>query len=346
MRWVLIWAMLCLPAAAEAFDLDQLRSDCRDEAGEHRPDLQAAYCIVLAEKTMDRAEAARVTIEAARETANAGMPVAAAALLEDLLADQPGLAEGWKMRGLVAMAVRDMENGIRAFSRWIEIEPGNPEGYAHRAAIHLVQEDFEAALEDFSNALAIDPRNEKALAGRAALYHDLEEYGKALSDYNYLIDLYPNNARYYLLRGHSNQGAEKFRAAFNDYQKSIDLDEDNPEALASLGTMVLAIDRHDRELNELAKELLRDSTRLDPDDGTAQLHLGRAEARLGNVDAAMNAFRRAADIEPLMLLMYKGSLHGRGFGPGDVDECPDERIWPAMRECIAKGCGFMESLEE
>jgi tetratricopeptide (TPR) repeat protein len=86
-----------------------------------------------------------------------GGPQAALPLLNKLVEDYPGYAEGWNQRATLYFIVGDFDASIADCARVLELEPRHFGALTGRAQMYLLQGKRPLALRDMATALAIHP---------------------------------------------------------------------------------------------------------------------------------------------------------------------------------------------
>lgn len=93
-----------------------------------------------------------------------GDPVEAIALLDRLVEDYPGYAEGWNQRATMYYLVGDFEASLADCAKVLELEPRHFGALSGRALMYLQQGKRALALKDMAAALEIHPfLNEREL---------------------------------------------------------------------------------------------------------------------------------------------------------------------------------------
>lgn len=327
-----------------ALDQDLLLKDCRNDDGRHTIQVQAAYCRLLAGSAEDEVVRIEATVTLARLLQNQYDPYGGIDLLDRLLIEHPDDLSALRMKGAIHNSLREFDEALHAFDRMVEINPGDHEALYLRGGAHSLRRDYESAIHDFNRLLAMEPESVMALSGRAAALSDSGEHEKALLDYDAVIRLDPGNHHHYAGRGATRLEAGR-SGGIDDLLKSIELNDDNPNAYAKLGEVALSVRDEDPENDQVAHELLTHAAELNPHDGTTQMHLGRAEARLGNTDAAVRAFGKCIELIPELLIVFKAALASRGYYEGEINDDPDDEFWLRLRDGLENHCEFMEPFE-
>jgi tetratricopeptide (TPR) repeat protein len=155
---------------------------------------------------------------------------------------------------------------------------------------------YKIALDPIDRAFAkgesVDPIHARAYANLGAIYIRQQSWQQAADAYGKAVSLDPQSADAHYNLGFVAFSTNRFDAAESEYRKALAIDQSLPLAYLHLG--VIAWRRGDAAA---AAKMLRDGLpRLqDAANRTVALRiLGRAELKLGNVDAAAAAFRENA----------------------------------------------------
>ena len=160
-------------------------------------------------------------------------------------------------------SLEDYENGLKDYSKVIELEPDDPYNFEFRADCYIVLEDYDNALidlsnaidvssaeekarfftlradfykkfldnskkslEDYDNAISLFPESTWALNNKATLLDDLERYDEALEIYSHIIEIDSSYWRAYYNRAEIYYTLEDYEKAIYFYEKSLKIEED------------------------------------------------------------------------------------------------------------------------
>jgi tetratricopeptide (TPR) repeat protein len=223
---------------------------------------------------------------------------------------------------------RDYPAAEREFRKAIELDPAKANTLANLGKTLLLQNKLDEAIVVLREATGLKPDLDfahnnlgNALANQGKLDEAIAEYRKAaqikpdiagyrinlgaalaargkseeaVREYHEAIRLEPNyaDAHYILGQALSKQG--KLDKAIGEYRTAIRLKPDNAQAYCNLGA-ILCDAKRDYPAAEAA---FREAIRLKPDLANAHGNLGEALKNQGNVEEALNSFRRAAALSP------------------------------------------------
>ncbi len=225
-----------------------------------------------------------------------------------------------------------------------EAEGLNPDSARVRLAAGLINEtagQYEKALEDYRRVQDLEPNNVDALLGIAKVYDKVDMPEKAVEAYNRAIDLDPGyywpyelQGVFFYRRGRYPEAAEQFRKVieratgmFQPYSnlgatlmdlgkydegeqvltQSLKLRKTAP-ALNNLGA-IRAYQRRDSE----AVEYFEQAVAMDPSDYVNVENLADCYRRLGRLQAAKSAYRKAMNLALEALVENPSQGYARGF---------------------------------
>ena len=94
-------------------------------------------------------------------------------------------------RATAAMAGHDMKTAEALLDSIVALEPGWAEGWNKRAMLRFNGDNIDGAMSDLEHVLKIEPRHFVALAGLGAILHKSGLDKRALDAYRRALDLYP-----------------------------------------------------------------------------------------------------------------------------------------------------------
>jgi tetratricopeptide (TPR) repeat protein len=94
--------------------------------------------------------------------------------------------------GGAAMNRGDARTAMRNFDQVIAIDPGFAEGWNRRATLNYLIGAYDASLADIEKTLALEPRHFGALSGRGLVYSQLEEWDFALQSFEAALKVHPS----------------------------------------------------------------------------------------------------------------------------------------------------------
>ncbi|MCP3981256.1 MAG: tetratricopeptide repeat protein [bacterium] len=273
----------------------------------------------LAQATDDlrgRIETAREALDAGGDGAHGrlgmlydayGFHDAAAACYRNAGALDPGAARWPYYLGHLLRARGAAEDARDRFRRVLELEPDYVPARIVLGRLTLAAGNRDGAAEQFERAAAVDERHAAALAGLGAVAAARGDHAEAVRHYEAARQLAP--------------GATSLNYPLGLAYRGLGQDERARELLGRRGEIpVPLVDPYLGEMRALRTGMLAHHTRgtalaaegrdaealvefrraveADPQEPSAHLNVGHAEARLGNLDAARAAFEEALRLDP------------------------------------------------
>ena len=149
----------------------------------------------------------------------------------------PNSAYCYFHRGLVQIALNNMEVGIADLTRAVELDP-KPQGFIKRGEVYASVEKFELALADFTKALEIDNDQSMARYRRGIVYVSLGREKEAMSDFTHLIDAGTKSADLFRRRGLLYRKQKDWRGAKADFESTVQLEPDQAWAVNDLAWLL------------------------------------------------------------------------------------------------------------
>lgn len=169
-----------------------------------------------------------------------------------------------------------------------KVEPGTV--HLQKAWSYQAGGMLDWALQEFERALAENPSLVKAHLGIGEIYEVRGDYNRAAEAYEGARRIAPRNFDATYKLGLMYQLLDRVEDAVGLYQQALAIEPESPEAHLNLATAYL-------QLNQagLALPYAQRATELDPDSRPAFVNLGAIQMALGEYDAAIDAYRGAAD---------------------------------------------------
>jgi len=287
----------------------------------------------------------RDLIEKGLRAHQAGRLAEARAVYEQVLALQPRHPDALHLTGVVALQAGDASSALAFIRKAIEVQPRNAAFHGNLGQVYLELSQVAEAHDAFRKASRLDPGNPHfavsaanclALQGRLAeaerqlrrvtqthpgfafawlnLGNAIQEQGRAeeaIEPYRRSLQLEPGSPDALNSLGRSLHSLERFAEAEQAYRQSLSLQPDSIVARCNLASVLI-----DRGRFEEAESVCRPAARIDdPRAGELSMMLGSALAHQGRFTAALDAFRRAADLgprDPRAQWAYGFAVHATG----------------------------------
>jgi len=206
-------------------------------------------------------------------------------------------AHGYSVLGEIYLAKNQDEDGMRCWTKALQIDPNDFTTLINIAVYHLARNEFPAALPWVDHALKIDPSSARAhhlravaLEGTDDLKGAIDEYELAAKDEKYPIVM----QRFYLQYGKALRDYGLYVQAAQTLEKYVLLQQDDYEGHYELAYAYQIIgEQQDNSKAMLgAIDQYKMCTRLKPDFAQAYFGLSNTLRHLGRNDEADEAFNK------------------------------------------------------
>ena len=181
-----------------------------------------------------------------------------------------------------------LDEAIEKYEQILKLDPGLAPAYNNLGMLYFQQEDFPRAVRVLEEGLRRDPSMTSSVTLLGLSYFHTGEFKKARVRLEQAFRRHPadTEAQLYLGRSLFNLGEREKAVAI--LQKLVQRDPSNQAALYSLGRMYIA----------LARDTLTQMKALGKDSYFANLLDGETMEGLHNLPGALEAYRRAAALNP------------------------------------------------
>jgi predicted CXXCH cytochrome family protein len=177
--------------------------------------------------------------------------------------------------------------------RFLHFNEDQPSGALQFGVFHLDRGDVSGALSRFERALKWDPNSAPLYHAQAVALSVQGKSAEAVEALQTACRLAPNDAEYRFKLGLALNEIGKLPEARNALEQAVKIDPQFSQAWYNLGLALSALNQPDAAVQSLARaESLNDRS--------AQIPYARATilARMGRLEEARNAARRALEIQP------------------------------------------------
>jgi serine/threonine protein kinase/tetratricopeptide (TPR) repeat protein len=256
---------------------------------------------------------------------------------------QPANDSAHRWLGRCHLRRGDRESAITCLKKAIALRPGYWENYNRLGICYYTFGRYRDAAEQFRRVIMIQPDNNLGYSTLGGIYILLGLYEDAISMHQRAIAIYPNAASYTNLGTcHFHMG--RFDEAIAAYKAAVEMDPREDIYHRNLGDAYLRVERAEEAKEEYARsrELIKDRLAVSPDNAELLGRLAVCQAKLGQVDEAIESIDRATAIEQRnTTLMYQKAvvyaLAGRaeeavehlrealssGYSPSEAERDPD-----------------------
>ena len=132
---------------------------------------------------------------------------------------RPNFAYAYNNRGVLKVAMKDIQGAMDDYARALELNPRYSDVYYNRGNLKYMLSDNEGALDDYNKAIELNPKDSEAFNNRGVVKKRMNFNVGALSDYSQAIALNPKDSIAY-----ANRGRLK-KLYFDNEGAAIDLDQ-------------------------------------------------------------------------------------------------------------------------
>jgi tetratricopeptide (TPR) repeat protein len=213
--------------------------------------------------------------------------------LSSVVNQNPSDASGYNVRGTALGRAGRYDQALADFNRAIEINPGFYQAYSNRALVQRKLNQNGQALADYNRSIELNPSYNEAYVGRGNLYRSQGQIDLALADFSKGIELEPTDPKAYNNRALIYQGQGRHDDAIADFTASMTYAPNAPAPHLGRGLSYLATADYKAALDDFNIVVRRDK-----DNYQGWTNQGLALEKLGERDAAHNAFARAQTLNP------------------------------------------------
>jgi len=216
-----------------------------------------------------------------------------AALLAALVA-WPALAQvNFSNQGAKAYVARQDWHGLLAYATaWTRSEPRSAIAWYYLGTAHFTAGANENAIGPLERATALDPRLKPAWQGLGHANERLGRFAEAARAFQRCLDLSPSAIDYWnAVSAHLNAGNPQQARAILERERQAPANTGDGAEWFNIGVAFDAL--HDAQN---AKAAYQRAVQLNPQIGAAWNNLGVIEQNSGNVDQALQDYRKAASL--------------------------------------------------
>ncbi len=235
------------------------------------------------------AQVIRARLMVARGDVDGGL-----ALVDQLLAREPRLYEGWHLKGQILAGVRrDETAATEAFRTALSIETAHLPSHMALFSLAMGRNDLAAAKAQVAALRESLPSHPQGLFAEAQIAFAEKDDKKLRENVQILLRGAPQHVGILQLAGAMEGRAGALVVAESHFAKALQIDPELPYARRNLARVYLLLGRTNRALETIHPRL-----EADPNDGEALAIAGEALLKLGNAKEAEDLLRRAAALSP------------------------------------------------
>jgi len=192
-------------------------------------------------------------------------------------------ANAWMWLGVVQLAAENPEEAAAALDKAAKLAPTDVDILYQRGRAHLL-----VSKNSYERMFRADPDSWRVHQVLAQADAEADRHDEAIAEYQAAIKMVPNQPGLREELAIEYEKVGKFEPAIAELRQELTLDPNNILARFKLGALLV-------ETSDPAegKTLVEDALKQNPRLENASYYLGRAEMKLGNHDAAVEALKRA-----------------------------------------------------
>jgi tetratricopeptide (TPR) repeat protein len=209
---------------------------------------------------------------------------AASALKREIRLD-PRNAQAYMWLGVVQLAAGDAEVASAALDEAAKIDSGNVDILYHRGRAHML-----VSKDSYERMFRSDPQSWRVHQALAQSFVEADRFADAATECQIALNLRPNEPGLHEELGDIYWKQNQLDKAESAFQDELKIDSESFSSMYKLAVVSL-----ERSKPETTVSLLNALLSRAPKYPDAQYQLGRAEAQLGQVNAAITSFKAAVD---------------------------------------------------
>lgn len=249
----------------------------------------------------------------------------AAEKLNAVVKAEPRFSPAHSLLGNIYQQAGEYEKSAEAYEKAAQINRWSFRDFFNLGAVYQIMERFAEAVEAYVVACRLKPEHFQAHFSAAKCYSELAEYDEALRYARAAKVIDPNVSEVEKFLGGIYETTQDYEQAIASYRRALELQGSTPGATDAVGQggndpnimMPLAVMYLKSKQPEPARELLREVVEVEPDNGLAYYYLGycylklkgqytEAEQKLGQIEKAIESYRRAIQINDEDWMAHKG----------------------------------------
>jgi protein O-GlcNAc transferase len=215
----------------------------------------------------------------------------AAAQFERALERDPAFAQAHNNLGSVRHQQGRLQEAAASYERALDVNPQYATAHFNLGRTRRMQGDLQGAAESFQHGTNLDPASADGIAGLADVLLALGRAAEAVVLYQRALVLAPDNAPWHCALGDAWHTLGDLTQAKGAYRQTLALDAAHLQAWWGRGCAEAMQGEH-----AAAAACFQQAVAIAPQYGEAHHNLGTELFALGQIDAAIEAFRRAAGL--------------------------------------------------
>ena len=235
----------------------------------------------------------RTLMREAMQAHQRGRPAEAEGLYARVVEMEPGHAQAWRLRGILARERGEFAVSIGYLETAAQVSPDEAEPLGELGLSHMAMGDLPSSENALREALARNPDAHKALINLGAVLQFRGHILEAAALYRRALDIDSDDLEVRCNLAKALVDADQGDKALAECEIAACGSGDDPVALATQGAVLCDLKRFDEAEPILAVACVRD-----PGNTTALVNLAFARRQLGQLEAAAETLRQAVNIHP------------------------------------------------
>lgn len=222
-----------------------------------------------------------------------GKPTEAMDILNQILAENPNLADAYLGRAILLWDRGESERSLQDINTTLELDPEYAAAMAFRAQILFAEGDDENAMEAFNSAISLDPFDPVSYLGRAELYRKTGDMKQALRDLDSAQRVVPTFPDSYSSRAELRSEQGLYEESLHDFNQLV---ADQPLNLwhrPKRASVLINLGEYEDALQDLDAFLTEF-----PDFSYSYKRRAVCRMHLGDVDGALGDIAKALELNP------------------------------------------------
>jgi tetratricopeptide (TPR) repeat protein len=195
----------------------------------------------------------------------------------------PSNAQAFMWLGVAELAKGDAFGASAALDKAAELKPHDVDILYHRGRAHML-----VSKASYEEMYKTDPNSWRVHQVLSQSYADADRVDDAIAECQLAVNARPNEPGLHEELGDLYWRQNQLPKAETEFQSELKADPESTESLYKLAVISL-----ERSKTDVAAELLVQVLQRTPHSADAEYQLGRAQAQMGNVDAAVTSFNAA-----------------------------------------------------
>lgn len=240
-------------------------------------------------------------LETAIDLQREGRLEEAAALFEQILAEDPHHLDALHLMGVLAYQNGEDDRALHLMEQALEIDPTHAVIHNSRGLVLHRMERHDEAIASYQAALKLEPLSAQAHNNLGNVLKDVERYAEAITHYQTAIEVDPRHLAAWFNMGNACWSLGRLAEAGQCFEKSLELMPRLFEAMRCRAIVAIEMGQP-----ATAEPLLRELAEARGEDAEIHTLLGGCLLGLGSTEEAIDSFDRAIELDENQLQPWFG----------------------------------------